>query len=422
MKIIFIGAGMATLVAAYELAKGGADVTIFEKETEESVSYDWHDDVNGRVFEKFGLPMPERYFTKRNWTFYPPSEKVGVTLNIPESELDLSIERRPLAIQYIKRAREVCEVKMGVTVDSLIIENGVVRGVVAEGAEHRADLTVDCSGVRSPFRESALNVGVKEEDVFVAYRGFHKTYKGTNTQNRAYLKHLGEDGISWNIPDPSGLANILIGRVGKLPKSTFINAYNALKVSNPDISDEVVRGGIFATIPIRYPLERMCCEGYAAIGDAAFMTIPMIGSGIENSINAGMILAKTVLELGTSMDALWEYQVRYFLDRGALHMGVDILKRWLLSAKPKDLDWLFEKGVISSDDMAKAATGKLITLSFFDLVQKLCKGISDLPLLIRLNSVLQKTKKAKRIGMRIPKTYDPKKIAAWQRKVKKLYE
>lgn len=89
---------------------------------------------------------------------------------------------------------------------------------------------------------------------------------------------------------------MLIGRAGELPKETFDRAYKALKASNPIISDEIVRGGRTCIIPIRYPLTHMVADGYAAIGDAAFMTIPMIGSGIENSMKAACILADTIIK------------------------------------------------------------------------------------------------------------------------------
>ena len=46
------------------------------------------------------------------------------------------------------------------------------------------------------------------------------------------------------------------------------------------------------------------------------------------------------------------------------------LEEGLLAAKPSDLDWLFEKGVVDEKNMADAATGHLIVLSFPELLQK----------------------------------------------------
>ncbi len=432
-KILFVGAGMATLVASEKLARSGKfEVTVIEKCPREEIAYDWHDDVERTVFERNGLPMPEEgtYFLKRNWTFIPPSERVEITLDIPDEELDLSIERRPLAEQYVKRAEDQVNFKFGTTADSLLIESGKVVGVNAGGEKIYADLVVDASGALSKLRAqlpacSGVTLNPADSEIFAAYRAFMKREEGVpapKSTNRVYLKHLGETGISWSILDPSGSVNVLIGRVGSLSKETFINAYRALKVSNPNISDVIVRGGKICKIPIRHPLSRMVYDGYVAIGDSAFMTIPMIGSGIANSIDAATILADVILSSDDlSKESLWEYQVRYYLALGADHMGVDVLKRWLLSADPNDLDWLFEKGVVGKKEMKAGATGKLIKLSFGELMSKLVKGYTRVPLLLKLNSVLQKSARAAKLGRRIPKKFEEKAVIRWQRKVEKLY-
>ena len=46
MKILVAGAGHGGLAAAGLLAKQGADVTIFERGTEEGLGYDWTDIFN----------------------------------------------------------------------------------------------------------------------------------------------------------------------------------------------------------------------------------------------------------------------------------------------------------------------------------------------------------------------------------------
>ncbi|MBR4800355.1 MAG: FAD-binding protein [Clostridia bacterium] len=431
MKIVFIGAGNAALVASERLARGGVECEVFEKNAYENLSYDWHDDINPDAWEAYGLPAPKEgtHFTKRNWTFIPPSESSETTLNLPEDVLDWSTERRLLAQQYADRAKDVVNFHFETPVDSLIIEDGKVKGVVVKGEKVYADLVVDNSGALSKFRASLpkewkITPEPDGTEIFVAYRAFHKKATGVEepkSTNRAYLKHLGEDGISWSILDPAGTVNVLIGRQGKLSKETFKRAYQALKASNPIIGDEVVRGGIECIIPIRFPLLRMVGDGYVAIGDSAFMTIPMIGSGIENSMKAGVELADVILKKqSVKKEDLWEYEVTYFEKRGAEHLGVDILKRWLLGAKPADIDWLFGKKVVDEKNMADAATGHLIILSFGDLLVKATRGITRLPLLLKMAGMLSKTKKVARLGRNIPKVYDEKAIDAWAHKVEKL--
>ena len=42
----------------------------------------------------------------------------------------------------------------------------------------------------------------------------------------------------------------------------------------------------------------MVADGYAAIGDSAFMTVPVIGSGIANALKAAKILADAISSIG----------------------------------------------------------------------------------------------------------------------------
>ena len=431
MKIVFIGAGNAALVAAEKLARGGVECMVFEKNAYENLSYDWHDDINPDAFGEYGLPFPKdgTHFTKRNWTFIPPSENSETTLNLESDKLDWSTERRLLAQQYVDRAKDVVNFHFESQVDSLVFENEKVVGVVVGGEKIYADLVVDNSGALSKFRASLpkewkITPQPDNSEIFVAYRAFFNKTVGVGdpkSTNKAYLKHLGEDGISWSILDPAGTVNVLVGRQGKLPKDVFNNALRRLKASNPIIGDEVVRGGIECIIPIRFPLLRMVGNGYVAIGDAAFMTIPMIGSGIENSMKAAYELADVILKSqSVKKEDLWQYEVTYFEKRGAEHLGVDILKRWLLGAKPEDIDFLFNKKVVDEKNMADAATGHLIELSFKDLLVKATRGISRLPLLLKMAVMLSKTKRVAKLGKRIPKEYDERKIDVWVKKVENL--
>ena len=229
-KIVFVGAGMAALVASEKLARSGKfEVHVYEKSDYDTLSYDWHDDINKATYIDNGLPLPKEgtYFTKRNWSFIPPSEGVEVTLDIPEDALDWSTERRLLARQYADRAADVVNFHFGCEVEGLIVDGGAVKGVVVGGESVYADLVVDNSGALSKLRASLpssahIDAKPSDEDIFVAYRGFHAKVDGApepENSNRAYLRPCGVKGISWSIKDPSGTVNVLIGQVGKM--STF---------------------------------------------------------------------------------------------------------------------------------------------------------------------------------------------------------
>lgn len=59
---------MASLVASERLARASFDVSVYEKQTYDTLSYDWHDDVNRDAFDMFSLPLPKEGTYLRNAT------------------------------------------------------------------------------------------------------------------------------------------------------------------------------------------------------------------------------------------------------------------------------------------------------------------------------------------------------------------
>ncbi|NLI70386.1 MAG: NAD(P)/FAD-dependent oxidoreductase [Firmicutes bacterium] len=426
-KIIVAGAGGGGLVAARILGQHGYEVKVFEKNRQGEVSYDWHDDVTPHVFTRLNIPLPEPeyYFKKRDWSFITPDGKNIIRIYQDAEKIDLSMERRPLIELLLARAAEHAEIYHEAVVEDLIVEDNRVRGMIVNGEKVFADLVIDSSGLNSILRERLpgsyrIQRHPRKEEVIYAYRAFYNRRPGSREPehtNKAYLKHLGEEGISWCIFDPSGQVNVLVGRIGQLDDQTLQRGLKALREDNEIIGDRILRGGYSTAIPIRYPLSRMVGPGYVAVGDSAFMTIPMLGSGIATSMIAGHILAEVItaaVQSPLSVENLWHYQVRVMTDFGAENTGVDVLKRWLLSADNEGLSYLMGHNVVDADDMKKTAVGELVDLSLPDMLRKLAVGYRKMGLLLQLNQVLSKARKARKMALNIPPTYNEVKIDTWQ--------
>lgn len=433
MKILVIGAGVGGVVCAYHLAKKGHNVCVIEQKSYEKVTYDWHDDIAKTSFENAGIPTPpkEFYFDKRNWGFVAPNSKKHVYAPLDEAT-DVSIERRPFLYWLCDLAKSVgVEFKFD-TKAELLCENEKVVGAKVNGESVLADLLVDNAGVDSVIRANLpLSYGIQRHaekgEVFCAYRGFFNkndvAVKDEDT-NLAYLLHNGKKGISWCIADPrEDVVDILIGQIDALSDADVAFALDSLKNDNPVLGDKLIRGGKVCRIPVRYPLTKMVGDNFAIIGDSAFMTIPMLGSGMASSMLAGRILAETVCETNdVSLKGLWKYQVEFFKQCGATHCGIDVIKRWLLSADPDDVKFLFEKGVLSEKDINSGAGGSTIKLSPKDLLVKLAKGITRIGLLLDLSGVVNKSNKAVKLANEIPEEYDEKRVSEWEEKLNKLFE
>ena len=276
----------------------------------------------------------------------------------------------------------------------------------------------------------------KENEVFVAYRAFYEKNADAPAPkytNKVYLKHMGNAGISWVIQDNDpDLVNVLVGRVGSLSSYDLEVAIGDLRKTNPTIGQKVVRGGGLYTIPVRYPATRMVANGYAAIGDAAFMTIPMLGSGIATSMLAGQLLAETVgenLSRGVKKEdlfkvsRLWRYQVKVFREFGAVHCAVDVLKRGVLNFPDTMLDWMLGSQVLTNEEIGCLAAGKMLRVGAKEAIRKIkvTEG-SRLRTLIKVNNLLQKSLMAYRLARNIPRNYDPNITRTWEVNLKRYFK
>ena len=432
VKIVIIGAGHGGLQAAKELSKNGFEVTVYEKNSPEKVSYDWRDDVEPTVFEELKIILPDNSRKTGRTSFVAPFSEKPFYMENEENANEWSIKRNAFVLLLVKIAQEAgAEIKFNTPVESLIIEDNEVKGVRVNDKKIFSDLVIDSSGIDSVFRKEVAKIfniteKIDDNDVFTVYRAFVKTVAGENLpknhKKKVYLKYLGMPGISWCICEPDGLVNILIGRVGELHESEFKNAILKLKKANPFISDEIVMGGKFGRIPVRYPLTKMVGRGYATVGDAAFMTIPITGSGISNSLRAGQILADEIIKNNSvSVETLWRYQVKYYEEIGAEHFFVDYVKRTLLMSDNEDIKYIFESGIITEDDLCNFSSGNGLKLTPQKIIFKLSKCIKKSNFVITLLSALMKGLKAKMWAMKIPQKYDEEKIKLWQMKVEGLF-
>lgn len=432
MNIVVVGAGVGGVVCAYHLAKNGHKVVVIEKNSYETVTYDWHDDIAKKAFANANIPTPpsEMYFDKRNWGFVAPNSKKHIYAPLEEAT-DVSIKRRPFLHWLIDLSSAVgVEFKFN-TKAELLVESNTVIGVKVGEEKLLADLVVDNAGVDSTIRASlpqsyGIQPHARNGEVFCAYRGFFNKnaveVKDEDT-NLAYLLHNGKKGISWCIADPrEEVVDILIGQIDALSDADIGFALDSLKADNKVLGDNLIKGGKVCRIPVRYPLTKMVGEHFAIIGDSAFMTIPMLGSGMASSMLAGRLLAETVNEINsTAVADLWKYQVKFYNQCGADHYGIDVIKRWLLSANPDDVKFLFESGVLSEKDINSGAGGSTLKLSVKDLLIKLIKGISRLGLLLQLSSMLNRSNNAVSLAKSIPTDYNPDQINEWEYKIERFF-
>lgn len=434
-KILVAGLGQSGATAAYRLALSGHDVTVFEAAAESETGYPWRDDVRFDVFEHSGVPVPEEkgaLVQKGSWRFVSPDGKNG--LNIPPLKPmeEVSVDRRALSRHFAKIIREAGgKVVFDAKVDRLIVENDRIVGLAVSGEEYFGDLVIDATGMYSRLRKFvpekfAVEKEPELSDRLDVLRAFFKRDEKAETPVPActlHLKHLGGAGVSWCNLSQDGTVDVLIGRVGVLSDEEEKELLADLKKNHPIMTDEIlVKKRV--KVCVRYPLAVPVADGYVALGDSAYMTMPMMGSGIEAGMKAAKMFADFVEENNISdftAKNMWQFWVRFEKGDGKVFALVDVVKRWALFVNPKDVDWLFACGAITGDDLdliastdnsgKKIPVGKMIGKAFILLKRP--------GLVARAVGAVVRGVKAMSVAGKIPKKYDVKKIDKWQSKLGK---
>ena len=428
MKILIAGAGHGGLAAAGLLARYGHDVTVFEKNPEENLGYDWTDIFNLRCFGEADIPLPPAgtYHGVPDFTFRNPARTVSVTGRIPLHLTESGMERRDLLRHLIGFARENgVKFAFEVSVEASVIEGGRVAGLIVKDKtglrELPADLVIDAAGMDSPVRrqlpaEWGLTGDFRREQYFTVFRAFYnktETAPLDDDQFNVYFYPMGRRAVAW-IAREGDYVDMLCGSFENTTPQYAEDIRQSLLARHPEMGDEILRGGQIVKIPVRRPVSRMVANGYAAIGDSAGMTVPIIGSGLTNCIRAAKLLADTVQAAGDcSVSSLWFYQAAYMRSIGAVHASLDPLKTMMLSMGPETVDFLFEKRILDEADMAKARTGQEIRFTLPQMVLRGLRGAGHLPTLLKMARRLALSQRLKRHALEIPVTYDEDAVRAW---------
>lgn len=433
-KIIVAGGGHGGIGCAALLAKKGYDVTVYEKCKREEMGYDWTDIFDRKAFAAIGMDLPadDLWCLKNDMTFYGPNMTIALKQNTPVDQLEIQMERRDIYKCIVAYAEE-CGVKFefeNAVLAPVMLGNRVV-GIKTEKGEVIGDLVIDNCGMNSPVRKQLPSyLGIQAEaqpfERFYVWRGFYEKKECDNIPDkfRLMLFHKGKLGISW-VAEEEDYTDVLIGRFIEPDMEEVEKTLAVLREENGHLGEKLVRGGVFAQIPVRQPLAVLVADGYAAIGDCAFMTVPIIGSGIANSMKAAKILADVIIGDTTesySAAALWNYQKEYWKQIGNSMAPMAAVKLLLTRLEPQELDYIFEKGILNAEDMTISAD----TTSLFDMVKDMIDpeplkakitGLAGNPAVLKKILRMVKDIAAATVATTLmPSTYEVNKVRKWAEK------
>lgn len=439
-KIIVAGAGHGGIVAAYYLAKEGFDVTIYEKSSEGTLGHDQSDFIHLDGFEKAGIPLPEEYMNVRTpISFCLPESDVEPVSQVEDENLkNVCIDRKALYEYLLSFAFEAgvkivydCEIKAPIRLGSRIV------GIETSLGNFYGDMIIDACGVNSPVRSQLPDFMHIEQlpgryDVLSAYRAVFKKLDGTPDSPHKYRVSLllnGFTGITWFITEPEQI-DILLGSFNGINDDDVKHQLDIYKRDNANLSDELLQGGKVIEIPVRQPLAVLVADGYAAVGDSAFMTVPVKGSGIGYSMRAGKMLADCMLADENRLfnrETLWSYQKNYFDDIGFGSCILAILKNKLPTLKPEIVEYAFTQNVVTSEDLtlfgseANAVT-MLRSLNLSKINDKTKKVLVNPEIRKLIAQMVKWIARYKIVESFFPDKYDSEAIEKWANAYNNFFE
>ncbi len=427
--ILVAGAGHGGLAAAADLARKGFDVTVLEQKKEADLGYDWTDIFAPKSFIAAGVPYPSRslYSHKEDMAMYPPAQNIFLKQHVPQDELEIKMERKDLYAHLIAHAKR-CGVKFRfeTTVTAPLMLGSRICGLYAGEEKLFADLVIDACGLDSPLRTALSDAcGIEKEPAFgevgYAYRAFYDRTGDFEPENgyEVFILHQGRLEVAW-VATEETMVDILIVRAEPFGMDTVEKTLEEMRKKNPHIGGKIMRGGQFVKIPVRQPLSLLVADGYAAIGDSAFMTVPMIGSGIANSLKASHILSETVVGDKTgsyTAETLWNYQTSFYKLLGSGLAALSVIRNALIYLEPAEVDFLFERGLLTEKEITITAdstnVSSLLKLSLREIIERMRKLSTDRILLTKILRIASQVASISAICAMLPKTYSPAAVRKW---------
>ena len=366
-KILVAGAGHGGLTAAAQLAKAGFQVTVVERHEKENLGYDWFDALNPAVFAMVGCPHPEAagipWQNRADVTYFGPTtdeaHKIPQRFSKP-GDIEITMERRDL-YKLLTGFAEGCGVTIdyGVTVTGPLMAGDRVVGLITDRGDYTGDLVIDAAGLFSPVRMGlpdclGIQKTVLKNERIYTYRAFYDLPVDPGTVKDVYKVMFRPDpgrdfSLSW-IYTRDTYTDLLIGHMEPPGEKEIEEIAERYRRENPQLGKTKLRGGQTVPIPFRRPLAVLVADGYAAIGDAAFMTMPLNCSGISTSIEASKILADAVIADRTetfSAETLWPYQLGFFRQIGKNMAPIALVKDMIIGLTAAETDYAFNTGLIT---------------------------------------------------------------------------
>jgi len=444
--VIIVGAGTGGCATALTLGKSGLNVAILDSKKQQKIGDkvcgDFIDPAYFRKIRDMGVNLKDPEYGKivvkklKGFLFIPPSRKNMLKLDLGSERwvLDRYVFGQSLLKNVIDEGVDLIDQCKVVTP---IVENNALKGVTVkhkgEKKNIQADVCVDASGFHAVIRKQLnpqktyMDRNILNKDTCLAYREIRTL--ATDIEDSDY-SHLIFDpdnvpgGFIWMIPREERVVNVGLGvHLGLRRPPRLRKLFGEILSNNPIFrGSTVIKAGGWR-IPLRRPIDTCVWNNLLLVGDAGSHVKPTDGEGIGFSMQAGIMAGKTIVkahELGSfSRNSLWHYNVLIMKVIGLVNGPLELGKREIINLTSKQVQDLFDSSILDAEELYHLNSGNKLNFGTIELLKKLWKGKKMLPFLLRLRKTIKNMKKAKKIYLEYPESFDG--FLQWKNKIEHLY-
>lgn len=322
-NVIVIGGGPSGSFAAFHLAKKHVNVAVFEEHKEIGFPVHCVGHLSLKGLKRIGLyPLPSKVVEN---TFYGAvfHSAKGSNFSIRFPQPVTCAVNRALFDKFVAEnaERAGARYRMGAKVESLVIENSFVKGIVVKNdmgdvEEIPAKIVVDAEGVSSRILRLAGLTSLNRNAVVNGVQAEVEDADGMDANMvEVFLdKEFASGFYAWLVPKRDGTAKVGLAAKTGNPKELL----KKFMLKNPAASQKLrnarIRQIAFHPLTLGGPIMQNYSDGFLAVGDAASQVKPTTGGGVIFGMTCARIAAEVAHEAlvrsDFSSDFLSEYQKR----------------------------------------------------------------------------------------------------------------
>jgi len=431
--VVIVGAGTAGCYNAYLLASKGFNVALVEVKDKEEIGNKVCGDAIGKHhFDNLGLSYPSGKELEGVFK--------GIIIYSPKEDRSILVRGEGFAINRYWFGQRLLKMALDKGVDLYdnhlalepIIRDEYVIGVKARPKgtfsvrEIHGKVIVDASGAVPALRsrlptEWWVSERASKEDYNITYREIRKIPVDVDTRYASiYLsKKIAPGGYWWFFPKTKNKINVGLGLQWSISNVNPRQQYEKFILTREIFKNSKLIHGGGGLVPTRRFLECPVWNGFVAIGDAAYTANPIHGGGIGPSLISAKSAADAIEEAlerdNPSIENLWEYPQSYINLYGTKQAKLDILRIFLQKLDDDDLQFIFDKEVITGDEISDMGFTGELKMSILNRVSIALKLVTRPSLLKKLKIVKDYIGVIGEMYARYPQT--PRDYLRWRHKL-----